>query len=68
MPIDYDKIRDRINGRCRLLSVSSVPGMSRKRLNRLRVDAHGISTLELARLSAALHVSIAWLVGIKEAP
>jgi len=60
--MDYELLRQRIDCRCKLLSIASVGGMSDDRLAAIRGDARGISTLELTQLSRALHVSIASLV------
>lgn len=60
--LDYEKLRQRIDKRCKQLSVVSIDGLDDKRLAEIRKDAHGISTLELTYLHQWLHCSNAYLV------
>ena len=62
--VDYDALTERIDRRCRQLSVVTVDGIRDDRLAAIRIDSTGISTLEITFLSRGLHIAIPELLGV----
>jgi len=62
LTVDYERIRQRIDKRCRQLSIVSIPNVDNARLAEIRQDAHGISTLELTYIARGLHTTISSLM------
>jgi hypothetical protein len=60
--VDYERLRQRIDKRCKLLSIISIPDIPKERFDAIRRDAHGISTLELTYIARGLHTTISSLM------